>query len=445
MITRKKFLALSSLGAVSLFFPNFLFSKSFKRTNIIDVDAALKEAASLRSTGKLVEAKKIYDDILIGYPGEVRAYDGLRKIILSGGQQEDVIKLLSEAVKINPESADIKQRLYREYFNAAMGNKKLASTLGIEGRVLVEVQEKYTSFLEGHSNHHNIAKQLEKINKFVEWNADTENPHTNVPLKKYRKDQYQYNKNRFNEYSTEKMSAKLEELLSKPNNDIRRPHIREMYQLTLKKYRKEKNTDVALEYAVKYYDTVNKQDPLFIKYIRDLAKYQKKYDTLIELEAQNHNIKKTFWSALALFDAHLRKVENDNSPIPAEANTLMAFLKVNTFSPVKKFEYITRQIKVDIITGNSDAARNSILEESRNMYGITNPHLIDRMNVLAAKFHAKKGDNDAKDMIINIAVNPGSYTDNPDEMVKSLALMNLNRDSSNISHLQNLQKLINKL
>ncbi|EJL69988.1 tetratricopeptide repeat protein [Chryseobacterium populi] len=445
MITRKKFLALSSLGAVSLLFPNFLFSKSFKRTHIIDVDAALKEAASLRRVGKFEEAKKIYDDILAGYPGEVRAYDGLRKIILSGGQQEDVIKLLGEAVKINPENADIKQRLYREYFNAAMGNKKLAGTLGIEGRVLVEVKEKYASFLEGHSNHHNIAKQLEKITKFVEWNADTENPHTNAPLKKYRKDQYQYNKNRFNEYSSEQMSAKLGELLSKPNNDIRRPHIREMYQLTLKKYRKEKNTDVALEHAIKYYDTVNKQDPLFIKYIRDLAKYQKKYDTLIELEAQNHNIKKTFWSALALFDAYLRKAEDTHTPVPSELTALIPFLKDNTLAPTKKFELLTRLIKLDIITGQTDAAKNKIQEECRNMYGVSNAHTIDRLNVLAARYYVKTGNDDGKKKVVGIAVNPKSYLEDADDFVKSLAMMNLSRDSSKIVHLQNLQKLIDKL
>lgn len=79
------------------------------------------------------------------------------------------------------------------------------------------------------------------------------------------------------------------------------------------------------------------------------------------------------------------------------------------------------------------------------MYGITNSHLIDRMNILAAKFYVKKGDNDAKNMVINIAVNPESYTDNTDDLVKSLALMNLKRDSAKISHLQNLQKLISKL
>lgn len=445
MITRKKFLALSSLGAVSLLFPDFLFSKPFQRTGIIDVNASLKEAAILRRKKKLTEAKKVYDEILSKYPGEVRAYDGLRKIILFNGKQEDVIKLLVNAVSMNPENIEIKQRLYREYFNAALGNKKLAGTLGIEGRILKDVQEKYTSFLKVHPNGHNVANQLKKIDRLIEWNADTENPHTNNPLKQYGKDQYLSYKNRLGNLSGEQASRKLNELLSKPDPDIRRPHIRELYQLTFKGYRKEKQAEVALEHAVKYYNTVDKLDPLFIKNIRDLSKLQKKYDLLINIESQNHAIKKTFWSALALFDAHLRKVEHNRTPVPSEVNTLMAFLKANTLAPNKRFECVTRQIKLDVVVGETAFARGKIVEECKNMFGISNVHTIDRMNVLAAKYYVRTGDQEGKKMVMNIAIDPQSYIDHMDDLVRSLALINLKRDSSKIGHLQNLQKLINKL
>ncbi|NIF05708.1 hypothetical protein F3J23_09645 [Chryseobacterium sp. Tr-659] len=445
MITRKKFLALSSLGAVSLLFPNFFFSKPLKIPKKTDVSAMLREAASLRKNWKYTEASQLYYDILKVAPGEVRAYDGLRRILLSSYDQQGVITLLQKAVDSNPENVDIKQRLYREYFNAALGNKKIAKTLGIEGRLLENVQQNYKSFLNGHSNVNNVNDQLKKISNYVQWNVDIDKPHTNIPLKKYRKAKYQENKNRFKKFSTEELNKKLDTLLSKPNPHSRRAHIRELYELTLKGHRKEKRSDIALELALNYNKTINNQDPLFIKYIRDLSRYQKKYEVLINLETQNHKIRNTFWSGLALFDAYFRKMENDNTPVHPEMTTLMTFLKEETLSPGKKFEYSTRQIKLDLSTGQLEAAKIKILEQSRNMYGISNTHSIDRINVLAATYYAKTGNDEGKKKIVKIVVNPKSYLEDPDSLAKSLALMNMNRDSSKIVHFQNLQKLIDKL
>ncbi|CAI8846594.1 tetratricopeptide repeat protein [Chryseobacterium sp. IT-36CA2] len=445
MITRKKFLALSSLGAVSLLFPNFLLSKPPKIPKKADILSMLREASFLRKNGKLEDAKRLYYDILKIDSNEIRAYDGLRKILLSGYNPKAVIDLLEKAVKDNPGNVNIKQRLYREYFNAALGNKKLAETFGIEGRLLENIQANYESFLKNHSNPANVSDQLTKIKNYVKWNVDTEKPHTNVPLKKYRKEQYQYNKNRFKKFTTQELNRKLDNLLSKPNPESRRAHIRELYELTIKGHRKEKRHDIALELALNYHKTFNRQDPLFIKYIRDLSRYHKKYDVLIGIETQNHATRKTFWSGLALFDAYFKKVENDKTPINPEMTAIMSFLKGETLAPSKKFEYATRLIKLDVFSGQLEGAKNKILEQTRIMYGITNAHSIDRINVLAATYYAKTGNEEGKKKIVKIVINPKSYLEDSDSFVKSLAIMNMNRDSSKIIHLQNLQKLIDKL
>ncbi|WP_435522767.1 hypothetical protein [Chryseobacterium indoltheticum] len=79
------------------------------------------------------------------------------------------------------------------------------------------------------------------------------------------------------------------------------------------------------------------------------------------------------------------------------------------------------------------------------MFRVSNTHAIDRMNLLIAQYYAKSGNSSGKSSVLNIAINPTSYIDNSDTLIQSLALINQNRDYTKTIHIQNLQKLINKL
>lgn len=121
----------------------------------------------------------------------------------------------------------------------------------------------------------------------------------------------------------------------------------------------------------------------------------------------------------------------------------MKFLEENTDAPDKKFEVNTRKIKLDIMGNQLDAAKDKILLQCKDMYGAFNTHMIDRVNVLIAKYYSKKGDSEGKKRILNIVVDPRQYIDHTDSLIKSIVLMNQNRISKGVYN-QNLQKLISQ-
>lgn len=446
MITRRKFIALGSLGVLSVIFPNYLLSENKNLSGFLDVNALLKNAKVLRKQGNSSQAKQIYQQIILQYPNEIRAYDGLRKVLLAQKKKEwEVILMFKSALLLNPDNLEIKQRLYKEYFNAALGNKKIKKAINFNGRLLDDIRQKYETFVQKHPDNKNLQKQFVKIKRLLDCNADSQNPNSNISLKIHRKSQYKNFKKRFEDVSNSELETKLNILLAKPASPDRKQHIRELHSLIVQRYRKEKNNQEALNKAVAYYNSIDKQDPLFLKYIRDLSKLQKRFDLLISIENQNHALKNTFWSGIALLDVHLKKAEDQNAPVPSQLNPLLQFLEADVDSPDKKFELNTRKIKLDILRNQTDAARDKIMLQCRNMFGTSNTHSIDRMNVLIAKYYAKNGDTEGKSKILNVVFDPKPYFGSADPLIKSIALMNQNRASGKPVHLQNLQKLINKL
>lgn len=446
MITRRKFLTLSSLGVFTIILPNCLFSKTKRQTSLFDVNILLKNAKNLRKQGKNNQAKQIYQQIISQYPNEIRAYDGMRKVLLSQKKKEwEVILMFKSALLLNPNNIELKQRLYREYLNAAVGNKKVKNAINFNGRLLGEIKQKYEVFLQNNPSNKNIEQQLNKIQRLIDCNADSQSPKTNAALKNYRKNNHKNFKKRFQNISTPQLEIKLNTLLAKPDSPDRKQHIRELHCLLVQRHRKVKNNVVALNRAVAYYNNFDKQDPLFLKYIRDLAKVQNKYDLLITIETQNHTLKNTFWSGIALLDTHLKRAENQNIPLPSQVPSLIQFLELNIDTPDKRFDFSTRMIKLDILKNQTNAAKDKIMLQCKNMYGASNTHSIDRMNVLVAKYYDKIGDIQGLKRILNIVSDPQSYIESSDPLIKSIALMNQNRTSVKPVHIQNLQKLISQL
>ena len=126
MITRKNFLLLGSLSFVSIFIPNLFFSKLFSTHTSADITSLLKIAKKYRKQNKLTLAKNTYEEVLGLDPTEIRAYNGIRKILLNKKNREyQVIQLYEQALVNIPTNIRIKQRLYNEYFKVALGNKKI--------------------------------------------------------------------------------------------------------------------------------------------------------------------------------------------------------------------------------------------------------------------------------------------------------------------------------
>ncbi len=436
---------MGSLGILSVLTPGFLFSNTISNSNP-DTIALLKKARRYRKQGKLNLAKSTYQEVLTIDPTEVRAYNGIRKILLNKKNKEfEVIQLYQQALKHIPNNLRIKRSLYNEYSKAALGNRKVLQQINIPGRMLLHVKSKYEEMIAAYPEKKNLQKQLEKIEKYIQLNLDTENPHNNRPLKAYRKQQKKNHKKRFDVLPAQKTTLMLAELEAKPISNDRAQHIREMSKVNIKALRTEKRYSEALDASEVFLNTKNSTDPLFIKQFRDLAKQLKEYDRLLSFEIQNHTKKNTFWSATSLFDAYFKKAEKQNQSAPAIMDSLMQFMIGKMDTPYQQFEIETRKIKLELLKNNLSQAKDKIISQCLKMRGISSPHTIDRMNVIIAKYCEKNGDDDTKNLIINIAINPQSFSENDDELKKSIAIMNLRRSYENPFHIQDLQRKLASL
>ncbi|MEN2436825.1 hypothetical protein AAH994_15535 [Weeksellaceae bacterium A-14] len=446
MITRKKFLYLGSLSLLWSLIPSYAFSREIKALSENDTLSLLKKARSYRKHKKLNLATRTYKQVLDIDPTEIRAYNGIRKILLNKKNKEyEVIQLYQKALVYFPDNIRIKRRLYNEYFKVAIGNKKVLQEINFPGRLLLHVRNKYEEMLADYPEKKNLQKQLEKIEKYIELNVDTENPHNNIALKAYRKEQKKNHKRRFDGLSAQKTTSMLAELEAKPVSMDRVQHIREMSKVNVQALRAEKRYSEALDASEVFLNTKSIKDPLFVKQFRDLAKYLHQYDRLLSFEKKNHAAKNSFWSACSLFDAYLKKAARDNSDVDKQTLSLLQFLEDNCAAPDQIFELNTRRIKLLIGINDLQNAFNKILSQCNDMTGISNSHLIDRMNVIIGEYCKKQGEITILQSIVDIALNPKPYLRDENELVKSIALLNSGRSYDKSVHIQNLQQKINSL
>ncbi|MFC4686127.1 tetratricopeptide repeat protein [Epilithonimonas pallida] len=449
MISRKKFLHLAGLGIVSSLVPNFIFAKFIKSSSTDnDIPTLLRAARRLRKQGRLNAAKNKYEQVLALDTSEIRAYNGIRKILLSQKHKElQVIQLYQQASANIPTNLRIKRRLYSEYIKAALGNKKIIGHLNIpDGRILTYVKERYEELLlQNYPNKKNLEKELSKINKYIALNVDTVDTRKNKALKKYRRENRNAHKQRFNHLTAQETVQELAVLKAKvPSND-RLPQIREMSKVNISALRAEKDYNGALDAANTYLETIDKSDPYFIKHFRELSKQLNNLDNLIRFEDYNHTQKKTFWSALALFDVYFKQSEILNSSGSPIMDSLLHEISTKSENPQQNFETATRRIKYLILKGDFTGAKTKLFELCRQKGGTSDAHSIDRVNLIIAKFYSKQGYSTDKSRILEIVHNPTRFIENEDELTRHTALLNLNRSNSKPIHLQQLQQNINNL
>lgn len=294
MISRKKFLHLAGLGIVSSLAPNFLFANSFESSTTDDVSAILKVARRLRKQGRLNAAKAKYEQILTIDASEIRAYNGIRKILLAKKNKElQVIQLYQQAATYMPTEGRFKQRLYNQYAKAALGNKKIISQLNIPNtRPLLFVKQKYEEMLvlQNCANKKNLEKELAKINKYIALNVDVSDVRKNKELKKFRRDNRNAHKKRFSHLTAQETTVALVNLKAKNSSIDRIPQIREMSKVNIAAYRLEKNYVAALAASKDFLNTIDKSDPYFIKQFRELSKQLNGYDDLISFEGSRSKV-----------------------------------------------------------------------------------------------------------------------------------------------------------
>jgi len=446
MITRKNFLKVSSLGIASILIPNFLFSKSSFLSPVDDVTTLLKQARRYRRQGRFAKAKTTYQQILSIDSSELRAYNGIRKILLREKHKElEVIQLYQQALSNVPNNFRLKRSLYGEYLRASIGNQKLFKQLNLTaGRPLSFVKQQFYGLLEERPHNKNIQRQVAKIDQYITMNVDTTYAHKNKAIKQFRKENKKAYKARFATLTSVETTQRLADLNALPTNPDRQQHIREMNQVNVKALRTDKNYAAALTATEAYLNDVNSSDAYFIKQFRDLSKQLNQYDKLINFETQNHASKNTFWSAIALFDAYQRKAEKMNQQPPAIMDTLLQFIKSNYNNPMQRFEAATRKIKLSLLRNELNIVRELLIERCKEKMLVSDSHSIDRLNILIAKYWKKNGETNYK-KILSICSLPNDYIQSTDELISNASLMNMNRARNKAVHIDQLQYRVSKL
>ena len=445
MITRKSFLRIGSLGIASILIPNILFSK----TPILaseDVTSLLKQARKYRRQGRFAKAKSTYQQVLTLDNTELRAYNGIRKILLKEKHKElEVIQLYQQALSNLPNNFRLKRSLYGEYLRSSIGNKKNFKQLNLTtGRPLSFVKQHFDELLQERPDNQNLRKQSAKIDKYIAMNVDTTYSHKNKAVKQFRKDNKKAHKNRFATLTSAETTQRLADLNALPKNTDRLQHIREMNQVNIKALRTDKNYRDAFLVSEAYLKDVNNSDPYFIKQFRDLSKQLNQYDKLINFEVQNHASKNDYWSAIALFDAYQRKAEETNQPAPVIMDTLLIYIKKNYNNPMQRFEAATREIKLSLLRNELSVVRELLIEQCKEKVLVSDSHSIDRINILIAKYWKKNGEGDYK-KIVTICNLPNDYLKSTDELIFNASLMNMNRAKNKTVHIDQLQYRISKL
>ena len=451
-INRRKFISTTTLGVLGIGITAGMFGMTnIVTTNFISVTdptilQLLTQASIKRKSGLLVAARTIYNQIISIDSNEIRAYDGIRKILLQDKYKElEVLNLYLNGFNQNPTNAFFKQRIAKEYMRLALGNKKFKDQLNLPEDLL----EKAKTFLEQAKieipTDEQIQKLLDKADFKLSSSANVLDARLNEELRAYKKNNHTAYKNRFDEMTESDVKAKLDELLEKSTDGYRDVHIRELYRVYIKKLRNSNQIELASQYTKELF-LFDKKDSKSLKIARNLCKKDEKYEVLEAIERNNESIKKSFWAKIALFDVLYKRYNKDGAGSLNEMKNILKAASAKKFSFYHVFEYKIRQVKLALIKNNISEAQSLLTNFADSLIGTTSAHFIDKFNLLCVGYYIKINDQQKALLIFEIALKQNeTYVD--DSFLKKLVLVNEEKNSKKEIHNKRLNdtriKLLN--
>lgn len=449
---RRKFIYTTTLSFLSIKYAGGLFGmfnqveirQNNQVTNSQTILQMLTEASAKRKSGLLNEAMSIYNNIISINSNEIRAYDGIRKILLQSKYNElEVLNLYLNGFTLNPSNIFFKQRIANEYMRLALGNKKFNDQLNLQEDLL----EKAKIYLEQVNleipTNEQIQKILEKVDFKLNANANTIDARLNEELKAYRKEKHLNYKNRFNGITITEIKLKLDELIEKPSDSFRDVHVRELYRIYIKKLKDYGQIELASQYTKELYLFDNK-DSRSLKIARNICKKDEKYEVLEVIERNNDARKKSFWSKIALFDVLYKRYKKEGVGSLNEMTNILAFANTKKFSFYHIFEYKVRQVKLALIKNNTVEAKSLLNNFGDSLIGTSSAHFINKYNLLCIEYFLKIQDLEKAKTVYEIALKQNEV-DVSDTFLKKIILVNSEKDNKKEIHNERLNKQRAKL
>lgn len=434
-INRRKFITTTSLSIIGLGITNSVLGNALNSNFFTTTTIAqkLREAAVKRRAGSFIDARAIYDEVIIISPSEIRAYDGIRKILLKTKYKElEVLQLYLNGMSQNIGNANFKERVAREYMRLSLGNKKFTEQLN-ENQDLLEKAKQY--FEEAKlvlPTSEQIQKQLEKSERKIDSNANTLDARENVQVIEHKKENQHNFKTRFVGLTAVEVKDKLDELLTKATNGYRKRHICEIYKVYIKKLKKDGNIDLAAQMS-KTLCEFDKKDSNALKLARNTCRKDKKYDVLESIERKNEIYKKTFWSKIALFDVLHKRYKYSSVGNTTEMKNILLGATNLKRSFYHTFECKIREIKLELVKNNMPQAFLLINTFGDLIIGIEAAHFIDRYIILCVQYFQKMNDYEKALLVISIGLKE-DIAISEDTFMQKLKLINKNKDAQKPIH-----------
>lgn len=443
MVSRKRFLQLSALSAVSLLIPSYFFSENTTSPqNLLttdDVNTLLKSAKAFCNEKKWAKAKGKYEQIISSRPQEVRAYDGLRRCIFQKPKQESAyLQILENAVKQYPDNKELKQRLYSQYIKIATGNKKFSRLKN--NNLLGLAQNKFSELAAQHPDDQGLQNQLAKVNKLISFNAGEVHHKKNTNIKQLHKHNQKLFKARFDHLTNEQLSVKLTQLKDKAYKKERENHIRELYLLLINRNLKNHSADQAIYFAKEYYNLYPK-DRSAVYWARRLGQQKKDTQTLLLIEEKNHQTRQNFWSAASYFAA-TKKYQASNT---SKLQLLLSDMEQKKTDENQEFILQCKKIDFYLQQNQIGEAENNINSLLKRKAGIKNTSIIDSVNILVIKYLKKTQQEGLIQKFPYLIINAKDLTASSDPWEQKIAQLNQNRNFSKSTYIEKLQKFLNKV
>lgn len=441
--TRKEFLQTSIVAAVASSFSTVSFAANSENPHSPLVQKLIR-AAEKRKQKKFSQARSIYEEVIAENPSEIRAYDGIRKILLQEKHQEkNVLNLYLQGLDKNPEHPLFQQRVANEYKRLALGNKKICKELQLDNPL-----EQSKSLLRkaraglSSTKDKQIQQQLSFFDdKYTAKSEVKKNPSANKLNLKNNKKRF---KNRFKEDDITTVIGKLEKLKAKGEAQKRIKHLRELYLHTINRLRKEGKREQALVYAAEWF-VLEPNNPKVLELSRKLARRTKNFDLLLKIEKANNETKNTFFSKLSYFDALVLKIRKDKTSNFSDIVKLQKDLRASVSNGNQIFEAELREVKVFFLQKNWNEAKTKLESLATSFSGTTSDHIINLLNFLGARYLVRTKEIENAKELINIALNPRGVSFPVDEFLQKFYTLNQGRQMQKEGHQKQLLKLQEKL
>ncbi len=451
-IHRRKFISTSALGLIGVGLSGGLFGMvnplliDSSRINITDptILQLLTQASLKRRSGLFVEARTIYEQVITINSNEIRAYDGIRKILLQERYKElEVLNLYLNGYNLNPTNVFFKQRIAKEYMRLALGNKKFNDQLNLPEDLL----EKAKSYLEQAKleipTDEQIQKLLEKADFKLDSYANILDARLNDELRAYKKENHLNYKKRFDSITASDIKLKLDDLLAKTTDSYRDVHVRELYRTYIKKLKDDGQIELASQYTKELY-LYDKKDSRSLKIARNICKKDEKYEVLETIERKNDLIKKSFWSKIALFDVLYKRYKKEGVGSLNEMTNILGVANTKKFSFYHVFEYKVRQVKLALIKNNTVDAKSHLNNFADSLIGTSSAHFINKFNLLCVEYFLKIQDVEKAKIVYEIALKQNEM-ELSDSFLKKIILVNAEKDNKKEIHNERLNKQRAKL